>query len=102
MVWDATYQDTAIHHWYQSLIQVRKKFPCITEGSIITVQTVDEAGLIILTRQLSDQKITLIFHGKEAEVKLPEYTGQPDLITGNPFNGILKAYETIAINSSSL
>ena len=102
MVWDAAYQDNTIYQWYQSLIQVRKNFPCITEGSITTVQTVDETGLIILTRQLSNQKITLIFHGKDGEVKLPEYTGEMDLITGNPFNGILKAYETIAINSSSL
>ncbi len=102
MVWDADYQDRTMHHWYQSLIQVRKKFPCITEGIIVNTKAVDETGVILLTRQLSDQKITIIFHSKESEIELLEYAGQTDLITGNRFNGILKAYEAIVINSSNL
>lgn len=99
MVWDTNYQDLSVYEWYHALIQVRKNFPCITEGRIIEASATNETGIILLTRQLFDTKITIIFHNKDCEVELPNYAGRMDLITGKIFHGVLKPYETIVIDT---
>jgi glycosidase len=44
MVWDEKYQDKDMFEWYKNLIQIRKEFLCITEGTTIHTETDDEKG----------------------------------------------------------
>lgn len=97
MAWDKKYQDEEIFNWYKTLIKVRKQFPEITEGSLAECITDDDAGIIIQTRELNGSKVTLVFHGKETPVKLDNYSGKRNLLTGEIFDGKLNPYETAVL-----
>ena len=41
--------------------------------------------------------LTLIFHGKEGTVSLPEYAGKDELISGEVFGGDIGPYQAAVI-----
>lgn len=100
MLWEEKYQDRNLYQWYRTLIQIRKKYPCITEGRIVKTETEDNEGLLILTKNLGEETIVLCFHAKEGEVHRKEYEGMINLLTGNPCSGIIKAYEVLVIQKT--
>ena len=102
MLWDEPYQDGEMYRWYKRLIEVRKEHEVITSGTLVERYCDDEQGLIILTRQLENRKITIIFHGKEGTAsvkKLKSFRGKTDLLAGKVFDGTLGAYETVVIRA---
>ncbi len=94
MVWEESRQDPDMYRWYRRLIQVRKTYPCITGGRLSRKKTDDEQGLILLTRTMNGQEITVCFHGKEGSAALPEWKGCRELLSGRIFEGTLGAYES--------
>ena len=73
--------------WYRRLLQLRRNTPAIIQGKTVFEQARDEEGLVIITKALEGQKVTLVFRGKEGETHLPELAGKTDLITGKTFDG---------------
>ena len=95
MLWDEKYQDRAVYDWYRTLIKVRKENPVLLEGQLIESYTDDANGIIKQVRELNDKKITVIFHGKGNQVKLDEYIGSIEALTGQVYDGVVKAYQTL-------
>ena len=91
-------QDKNMFEWYKSLIKIRKTYPCITEGKTIYSFTDDEKGIIILTKELENKKITMIFHGKDDETFISNYEGK-NLLTNEQFLGTLGSFETVILES---
>lgn len=97
MVWDEKYQDKDMFEWYKNLIQIRKEFLCITEGTTIHTETDDEKGLIIIEKELDNQKITLIFHAKSGTVELNQYKNRFDLVHKAEFSGFIGEYDCVVL-----
>ena len=97
MVWDEKYQDKDMFEWYKNLIQIRKEFLCITEGTTIHTETDDENGLIIIEKELDNQKITLIFHAKPENVELNQYKNRFDLVHKTEFSGTIGEYDCVVL-----
>jgi glycosidase len=93
MLWDEARQDRDMLAYYKRLISLRKANPCLTEGDADEISADDELGLVIIRRG----DLTLIFHGKEGTVSLPEYSGKMELISGAAFDGCLGAYQAAVI-----
>lgn len=96
MVWKKQYQDLAIYEWYQKLIALRKRIPALTEGKTTCKQAVDNQGLVIYEKAKEDgEKVCVIFHNSEKEESMPERIGQLEEVSGQVFDGKLKAYQTL-------
>lgn len=93
MLWDEQRQDRQMLAYYKRLIAVRKANPCLTELDVNEVRADDESGLVSIRRG----NLTLLFHGKEGVVQLPQYTGKEELISGRQFDGNLDAYQAVVI-----
>ena len=93
MVWDEKYQDKDMFAWYKNLIKIRKDFPCITEGKTVALDVNDDLGLIIITKELNNEKMNLIIHAKKGTVELSEYKEKFDLIHQNNFSGELGDFD---------
>jgi glycosidase len=93
MLWDENRQDRALLAYYKRLIAIRKSHPCLTEGDADEVRADDEKGIVIIRRG----DLTLIFHGKEGTVSLPEYAGNEELISGEVFGGDIGPYQAAVI-----
>ena len=87
MLWDENRQDGQMLQWYRRLLRLRRDVPALTQGKTVFEQARDEEGLVIITKELEGQKVTLVFRGKEGETDLPELAGKTDMITGKPFDG---------------
>ena len=96
MVWKKQYQDLDIYEWYQKLIALRKRIPALTEGKTTCKQAVDNQGLVIYEKAKEDgEKVCVIFHNSEKEESMPERIGQLEEVSGQVFDGKLKAYQTL-------
>lgn len=95
MLWDPARQDSQMLGWYKSLIRLRKTCPAITRGMLVTEQTDDESGFIRLIRGTKEQTVEILFLGKDETLPLPEYNGRIDLITGQPFDGIMRPFSAL-------
>ncbi|MDO4333344.1 MAG: glycoside hydrolase family 13 protein [Eubacteriales bacterium] len=93
MLWDEKYQDQDVFQWYRRLIKARKEYACITEGVVTASVTDDEKGLLLITKELGDEKLAICFHAKDGEAGLPEYAGARDVLRGEVFSGFMKPYE---------
>ena len=93
MLWDENRQDRQLLAYYKRLIAVRKGNPCLTEGDADAVAADDEKGIVTIRRG----NLTLIFHGKEGTVSLPEFAGKTELISQQAFDGILGDYQAAVI-----
>lgn len=94
MLWDESRQDREVLHYYRTLIQIRHKYPALTEGAVTEQQAEDDTGMVRIKRQWKDQSVLLVFHTKKGCMKLPELTGKRNLVSGQNFSGSLGDYET--------
>ena len=97
MLWDEERQNKRVFQWYKKLISIRKEYPAITLGETVNTYTDDENGIIALTQKYGDEEITLIYHGRNGKVNLPEFSGKINLMNGKIFNGEVKAYDAIVL-----
>lgn len=100
MVWDEKYQDADIYAWYRTLIRLRKEYPCLTEGKEVERRTDDEQGLIVLTKELAGERMTVIFHGKDGETEISGFDGMRDLLKDEEFTGIVKGYGVAVLSAN--
>ena len=70
MLWDEKRQDADMFRWYCELIRTRKAYPAITEGKVTACVCDDAKGVIVLTRGLGEEKVTITFDVKESKVRL--------------------------------
>lgn len=96
MLWDPSRQDQELFAYYQRLIQLRKAYPCLTEGESFAQRADDETGTVIIDRG----EIVLVFHGRGGDVQLSQYRGLPELISGESFSGILGSYQAAVLRKS--
>lgn len=89
MLWDPKHQDGDMYAHYRSLIRVRKDFPGLLDKT--GTSTADDASGILIRK---GAEITAVFHCKDGQVKLEEYKGKTNLLTGTVFDGILGDFET--------
>ena len=97
MLWDEKRQDKEMFAWYQRLIYLRKTYRSITEGNVIDYQADDEKGVLVVTRELGDEKVTIVFNCKEGEAELSKYQGMQNLITEDVFDGKIKGYNAAVL-----
>ena len=97
MLWEESRQDRELLMWYKSLIRVRKENPAIAQGEAIRMESRDDDGLIIITRQLESRKVTLVFHRGTGAAVIPELSGKTDLLTGQLFRGTVEGYTALAL-----
>ncbi|MBR4026110.1 MAG: glycoside hydrolase family 13 protein [Lachnospiraceae bacterium] len=97
MLWKEEYQNKEVYAWYRTLIQIRKQYPCVTEGQLVKTKIQDENGLLCLTKELKDEKIVICFHGADGEIELSEYAGKKNVLTGETFDGVLKGYDVVVL-----
>ena len=83
--------------WYRSLIAIRKAHPSVTLGNSVYTKTDDMEGIIVETREYGDDKLTLVFHGKDGKVYLEELAGKNNLLMGKVFDGYVKGYEALVL-----
>lgn len=93
MLWDERRQDRILLAYYQRLIAIRKANPALLEGDPVSQSSDDERGLVIIQRG----GLTLLFHGRAGDIYVSEFNGCVDLISGQPFNGILGSYQAAAL-----
>ena len=101
MLWKEEKQDKAILEYYKKLLALRKSEPCIINGEQSILFTDDEKGLVIEERKLFEKKkvrsVIIIYHNGKETVELKEYVGKINLLTGNNFDGKVRAYEIVVI-----
>ena len=97
MLWAESRRNGALFAYYQTLIQIRRRCPALTEGTLVETYAEDEAGLIRMERELGNQRITILFHTQEGSVALPELRGRENLVTGAAFSGCLGDYEAAVL-----
>lgn len=97
MPWKPEKQNGDIFRWYQTLIRLRKAHPVITQGRITAVYADDQKGILAITREAEEEKMTLVFYnGSE-----PAACGIPqgrDLITGALFRGTLSPFQVLILS----
>ena len=104
MVWDEAYQNKEVFAWYQKLIQIRKKYPVLTEGRIKEVVCDDARGVFAITRELNGQEMLLLVHAKAGNVsvmednRLTDYIKMQNLITNRTFSGKLSTFELAVLH----
>lgn len=97
MLWAEGRRNGALFAYYQTLIQIRRRCPALTEGELIETYADDETGLIRMERELGNQRVTILFHTREGAAALPELHGRENLVTGAPFSGCLGDYEAAVL-----
>ena len=100
MLWKEEYQNQDVYKWYRKLIQIRKEYPCITEGITTALECIDEEGFICITKELEGETIRVCIHAKEGELACEKYKGEIDLITNTQFSGILSSYGVVVLRES--
>lgn len=100
MLWDEARQDRDMLAWYKRLIRLRRQEPALTEGAVVRQYAEDGAGLLVMTRQLEERRVTLAVHAKEGTAFLPELRGKTDLISGQEFSGTLGDYEAAVLTEA--
>lgn len=93
MLWDEKYQDKDMFEWYKNLILIRKKYPVITEGKIISVDVDDEKGIIIIKKQLDESNSVLIINTKHNPIEQNNFKSEYELVHKKDFDGIINAYD---------
>ena len=83
--------------WYRRLLQLRREQPAILRGEILSEEARDEDGLILITRRLDGQEITLLLHAGEGRVQLPELTGKRELLSGSSFDGTVNGITAMVL-----
>ena len=91
MLWDESRQDKGMLAYYRRLIQLRKDYPCLTDGDALSQSADDEKCLVSMDRG----ELTLLFHGGEGEIDV-NLTGT-DLLTDLPFDGKLASYQAVLL-----
>ena len=89
MLWDEKRQDRQMLEYYKTLIALRKSHPSLTEGDPDAQFADDKTGLVTIRRG----DLTILFHGRDGEISLPEYQKHKDLMKSCAFSGTLGAYE---------
>jgi glycosidase len=84
--------------WYRRLIALRKEYPCITEGEILSYEADDERGILSLTMGLGHERLTLLFHCKKGSAELEKYAGRYDLLREKPFDGKLAPWTAAVLS----
>lgn len=99
MLWDSRYQDREMFRWYQTLIRIRKSHPAITEGRTVAKWTVDESGIVVIIRQLGQEKVTMIFHNYADTTSLvtANMIGLKNVLDGTIFVGTINPYEVLVL-----
>lgn len=69
MVWDEKYQDKEMFAWYQKLIQMRKQYPSITEGREAGRSCDDVNRVLMIERELGEEKARIIFDFENYKVE---------------------------------
>ena len=95
MLWDENRQDKDMLMHYRRLIQLRREYAGLTQGDPDQVFTDDAQALVCIRRG----ELTLLFHAGEADVTMPEYIGQMNLLAQTPFDGTLGAYQAVVLHS---
>lgn len=93
MLWDPDRQDAELRQYYQKLIQIRKLHPSLTDGDPCDQFADDENGLVVIRRK----ELLLVFHAKDDVALLPQYQGNPDLLSGQIFNGEIGPYQALVL-----
>lgn len=100
MLWDEKRQNKEVYQWYRKLIQLRKKYPCLTEGKMVHSYCDDKEGILSIAREYGETTMQLIMHAKEGKVVVPKEIMRTnasqeafDLIKDEKFSGTLDAYE---------
>lgn len=93
MLWDEGRQDQQLLRYYQKLIALRKQYPSVLEHRQQGQQSDDEKGVVLLDRG----EVTLVFCGRTAGAQLPQFVGMTDLITDQPFDGVLPGYGALML-----
>lgn len=99
MVWDEKYQNQDVYQWYRKLIQIRKRYPVLTEGRTKDVFCDDEKGIFVITKEKDGQEMILVAHAKEGLVCISEektlhpLNNMHNLITEDIFSGKLSDFE---------
>ena len=93
MLWDVQKQDLGLYDYYRRLIQVRKQYPCLIDGDLLEQFADDKLGLVFIRRK----GLLLVFHGRQGRVELPEYLGAMELLSNEPFNGLLDGYQAVIL-----
>lgn len=86
MLWAPERQDANMLDWYKKLIKVRKVHPVLISGKT-TTKTDDEKCLVIYEKILDGKKATVIYCASEKPVKIEQFKGLKDEITGETFTG---------------
>lgn len=84
MLWDPARQDGEMFRWYRDLIRVRKECPDLLDRAGL-LEADDSKALLFL----SGKDSAAVFHCGADAVPLPQWRGQTDLLTGQPFDGVL-------------
>lgn len=92
MLWDEKRQDKEMFQWYQKLIQLRKSYRSITEGKVVSYQADDEKGILAVTRELGEERVTIVFNCKAENAVLSQYQEMKNLISDTVFAGELEGY----------
>ena len=100
MLWDRSRWDEATWAHYRRLLKLRKKYPALTRGRILSQDAWDDCALIRINRELDEQRITTVFHAAEGTVELPELAGKTDLITGQVFDGTLTGFRALVFETA--
>jgi len=99
MVWDAKYQNKGVYEWYRKLIQIRKKYPVLTEGRTKDVYSDDENGVFAIIKEKDGQEMILLAHVKEGAVIIADETissklnGMYNLLSETTFSRKLTDFE---------
>ena len=72
----------------------KDKYTCICEGETSYFHANDKQGILILTKEIQNEKITMIFNCSRESRELPEWKGMQNLISENVFEGKIQAFET--------
>ena len=84
MLWDPARQDGEMFRWYRDLIRVRKACPDLLDRAGL-LEADDSKALLFL----SGGDSAAVFHCGADAAALPQWRGQTDLLTGQPFDGVL-------------
>ena len=93
MLWAPERQDNTLFSYYQKLIKIRKTYPCLTAGDPREQWADDASGTVIIDRG----ELVIVFHGRNETVDLPQFKGLVDLISEEPFNGLISERKALVL-----